>query len=143
MTLSSPPLRRFVRRALLDATGAADPDRAQLASAFGTLCDSLFERLEPVFGTAAVSALFARSVHVATSEFAWLADVLSKTPTSCAVEGNGSFDRLDVSALAEGLSAVLAHNIGLLTAFVGEDVVLPLVEQAWGRVEESRTEGDQ
>jgi hypothetical protein len=143
MTLSSPSLRRFVRRALFDATGVMEPDRAQLASAFDALCQDLRERLQPVFGTAAVGALFARSVHVATSEFAWLDDVLSKTQGPCAVDGNTSLEKLDVSTLAEGLSAVLAHNIGLLTAFVGEDVVLPLVEQAWGRVERPRTEGDQ
>ena len=34
--------------------------------------------------------------------------------------------------LEEGLAAVLAHNIALLSAFVGEDLVLPLVQQAWG-----------
>jgi hypothetical protein len=68
---------------------------------------------------------------------------LSKTQGPCVVDGNTSLERLDVSTLAEGLSAVLAHNIGLLTAFVGEDVILPLVEQAWGRVEGPRTEGDQ
>ena len=33
--------------------------------------------------------------------------------------------------LQEGLAAVLAHNIALLSAFVGEDLVLPLVQQAW------------
>ena len=27
---------------------------------------------------------------------------------------------------------MLAHNIGLLSAFVGEDLTLPLVQQAWG-----------
>ena len=34
--------------------------------------------------------------------------------------------------LEEGLAAVLAHNIALLNAFVGEDLVLPLVQEAWG-----------
>jgi hypothetical protein len=33
---------------------------------------------------------------------------------------------------AEGLATVLAHNIGLLSTFVGEDLVLPLVQEAWG-----------
>jgi hypothetical protein len=49
---------------------------------------------------------------------------------------------LEIDRLEEGLAAVLAHNIGLLVAFVGEDLVLPLVQQAWGVVEAPRTEGE-
>jgi hypothetical protein len=143
MPLSSPSLRRFVRRALVDATGTAQPDRPQLASAFDTLCRRLGERLQPVFGNAAVGALFARSVHVATVEFPWLGTVVPKNQDPCSVEGIASLDGIDVSMLEEGLSAVLAVNIALLTTFVGEDVVVPLVQQAWGVVGASRTEGDQ
>ena len=34
--------------------------------------------------------------------------------------------------VAEGLAAVLAHDIELLSTFVGDDLVRPLVHQAWG-----------
>jgi hypothetical protein len=57
--LSSPTLRRFVKHALIAATGANAPDRTQLAAAFDMLCDRLRARLHPMFGTAPVSALFA------------------------------------------------------------------------------------
>jgi hypothetical protein len=146
MTLSSPSLRRFVRRALVDASGAASPDRAQLAAAFDTLCERLRERLQPLFGTTAVRALFVRALHVATSEFPWLAEVVPKNHDPCSVNGSPVLRSVDVSLLEEGLAAVLAHNIGLLSAFVGEDLVLPLVQQAWGTatvVEVPGTEGDQ
>jgi hypothetical protein len=46
------------------------------------------------------------------------------------------------STQEEGLAAVLAHKIGLLNTFVGEDLVLPLVQQAWGVIEAPRTEGE-
>jgi hypothetical protein len=36
------------------------------------------------------------------------------------------------NVLADGLAAILAHEIALLSAFIGEDIVLPLVEQSWG-----------
>jgi hypothetical protein len=143
MPLSAPSLRPFVRRALVDATGTAQPDPPQLASAFDRLCRRLCERLQPVFGNAAVGALFARSVHVATLAFPWLDAVVPKNQDFCSVEGIASLDGLDASTLEEGLSEVLAFNIALLTTFVGEDVVVPLVQQAWGVVGAPGTEGDQ
>jgi hypothetical protein len=142
MTPSSPSLRRFVRRVLVDATGEPQPDPAQLASAFDTLHQRLRERLQPVFGSAAVSALFVRAVHVASAEFPWMREALPKTEGQPSVEGIASVEQLDVSTLEEGLAAVLAVKIGLLIAFVGEDVVLPLVQQAWSVVDASPTEGN-
>src|SRR5258708_225305 len=83
MILSSPQLRRFVRRRLGEARGGKTLDRPQLASAFNTLCDRLQQRLQPLFGTSAVTALFARALHVATVEFPWLADVIGKNGDGC------------------------------------------------------------
>jgi hypothetical protein len=146
MSLSSPSLRRFVRRALIDATGVASPDRVQLASAFDVLCERLRDRLYPLFGTTAVTALFVRALHVATLEFPWLADVMPKNANTCSVEKSAELERLECGSLEEGLAAVMAHNIGLLSGFVGEDLVLPLVQQAWGTVTEVKAlgiEGDQ
>jgi hypothetical protein len=132
MSLSSLSIRRFVRRALVDATGVPSPDRAQLASAFDTLCERLGRHLQPLFGTAAVSALFVRSLHVATSEFAWLSEVVGRNGDPCSADKVTTLGDIDVGTVEQGLAAVLAHNIGLLSAFVGEDLVLPLVQQAWG-----------
>jgi hypothetical protein len=118
MTLSPPSLRRFVRRALVDATGAASPDRAQLASAFDLLCERLRRQLQPLFGTTAVNALYVRAVHVATGEFSWLREIVSNGQEPCVSDRIASVEALEIDALEEGLAAVLAHNIGLLNAFV-------------------------
>jgi hypothetical protein len=134
MPLRPASLRRFVRRALVDATGTASPDRAQLAAAFDVLSAKFRQRLQPIFGTVAVEALFVRAVHVATREFGWLHDVLPKRHDQGTIARVSSLDPLDPGAVEEGLAAVLAHNIDLLTAFVGEDLVLPLVQQAWDAV---------
>jgi len=145
MAMSPPSIRRFVKRALIDATGRPSPDRAAIAAAFETLCASLRNRLQPLFGATAVRALFVRAVHLATAEFAWLDTILSKTQDPCAIDPANSLEGFDVGVLEEGLAAVLAHNIELLTAFVGH-LVLPLVQQAWGTVtvvDASGTEGDQ
>jgi hypothetical protein len=49
MTSSPPSLRRFVRRALVDATGTVSGDRLQLAAAFDGLCERLHRQLLPLF----------------------------------------------------------------------------------------------
>jgi hypothetical protein len=132
MSLSSPKVRRFVKHALAGPSGSRTPDRAQLASSFNLLCERLRARLLPLFGPTAIAALFARALHVATAEFPWLANVVPKDGERCSSEGlervGGEIER---DALEEGLATVLAHNIGLLSAFIGEDFVMPLVQAAW------------
>jgi hypothetical protein len=142
MTLSSPLLRRFARRALVDATGAAAPDRAQLASAFDRLCEHLRRQLQPLFGITAVSALFVRALHVATVDFPWLRELVRNDQDPCVIDRIAAVRELEIDTLEEGLAAVLAYNIGLLNTFVGEDLVLPLVQQAWGVIDAPRTESE-
>jgi hypothetical protein len=135
MPLGSPDLRRFVRRALADVIAAAAPTPPQIASAFDLLCEQLRAQLQPLFGATAISALFGRGHHLAAAEFAWLADVRLTTGERCTLshaEAVGAAVTPD--DLQDGLAAVLAHEIGLLSAFIGEDFVLPLVQQAWGTV---------
>jgi hypothetical protein len=142
MTLSPPSLRRFVRRALVDATGAASPDAAQLASAFDLLCGRLRQQLKPLFGATAVNALFARAVHVAATEYSWLRELLPDNQNPCVSERIAAVGEPEIATVEEGLAVVLSHSIGLLNAFVGEDLVLPLVQQAWSVVDAPGTEGE-
>jgi hypothetical protein len=102
--------------------------------------------LDPLFGRTAVAALFARALHVATAEFPWLADVVPKNGERCSLAG---LERVSAGigrdVLVEGLAAVLAHDIGLLSALIGEDFVMPLVQSAWGAASPhtpARIEGD-
>jgi hypothetical protein len=116
----------------MDATGAAEPDPSQLASAFNSLCTRLHQRLQPLFGASAVTALFARALHVATLEFSSLTEIIGKNGDGCSADVAASGQEMDIGRLEDGLAAVLAHNIGLLSTFVGEDLVLPIVQEAWG-----------
>jgi hypothetical protein len=132
MSLSSPKLRHFVQQALVGATGQPAPAKTQLASSFDLLCDRLHVGLRPLFGPTAVTALFARALHVATAEFPWLADVVPKDGDRCSLKGlERVIGTIDRDALEQGLAAVLAHELGLLSAFIGEELVMPLVQVAW------------
>jgi hypothetical protein len=145
MSLSSPSLRRFVERALIDATGTPSPDTTQLAAAFDRLCARLHQGLQPLFGKTAVDALFARAVHVTTAEFPWVRELIPRGQDPCVSDAVSKLQSPDPEDMKAGLAAVLAHNIGLLSGFVGEDLILPLVQQAWGVVgtDTSRTKGEQ
>ena len=134
MTLSSPSLRRFIPpRALVDAAGAGPLGPTQLAAAFDALCGRLHRQLLPLFGTTGVDALFERAVHVAAREFPWLGELVREAVrTNTSPIGSGPSEKLK-STHWERPWSVLAHNIELLNTFVGEDLVLPLVQQAWGR----------
>jgi hypothetical protein len=131
--VTSPKLRRFVSHALVAATGAASPTPTELATAFDVLCARLRTRLRPLFGATAINALFARSLHLSIAEFPWLADVVPNEGERCALDGFGpATAALPPQAIADGLATVLAHDIGLLTTFIGDDFVMPLVQDAWG-----------
>ena len=145
MSLSSPKLQRFVKHALAGATGGSGPaDSAQLAASYDLLCERLRARLHPLFGPTAIAALFARALHVATAEFPWLADVVPKDGKRCSSEGLAQIGgEIERDVLEEGLATVLAYNIGLLSAFIGEDFVMPLVQAAWDTTPQTaQIEGD-
>jgi hypothetical protein len=127
--MRSTHLRRFVARTLVDATQLAVPDGAALAAAFTKLCERLRSRLQPLFGAAAVAALFARALHLSAAEYPWVVDVVQEDGARCALDGLTTVNSDDV---VQGLAALLAHDIALLSTFIGEDMVLPLVQQAWG-----------
>ena len=133
MPLSSPALRRFVRHALVAASGVPTPDRKQLALAFDLLCDRLRRRLNPMFGRAPIEALFARALHLSAAEFSWLNEVVSNTGEPCSLETLVRITPpLEPHVVEDGLAAVLANDIALLRTFIGDDLVMPLVQDAWG-----------
>src|SRR5437773_2246139 len=101
MSLSSPQLRRFVRRALVDATAAAAPDPRRLASAYNALSGRLRQRLQPLFGTTAVNALVARAGHVAVVEFPWLAEAIGKDGGNFSADGLTTVHGVEAGGLEE------------------------------------------
>ncbi len=120
--------RPLARRALLDAVGSRTPHPHQVLEAFAALRARLTTSLEPLFGQAAVDTLFERSRHLAADEFAWLPPVL---PSTTAGSTRGEMPAVSGADMLDGLGAVLAHDVGLLAAFVGDDVILPMIHKAW------------
>lgn len=143
MPQSSPSLRRFVHHTLLASAGATPPAPRQSAAAFDGLHAALQARLHPMFGQAAVAALFARAVQQAAREYPWVTSVLPSGADACVAEAvTLHATRLPADVVAHGLAAVLAHQIALLTEFIGEDVTMPLIHDAWQALPQNEgTEG--
>jgi hypothetical protein len=71
-------------------------------------------------------------VQLATAEYPWLPEVFLRDHEHCSLEGLKRIDdRLEPAAMAAGLASVLANQIALLTTLIGDDLVLPLVQEAW------------
>jgi hypothetical protein len=132
MPLSSSQLRAYVTRSLTKAAATATPDVAQIGAAFEQLCERLRSQLRPLFGSEAVSALFGRALHVAASDHPWIRDVITREALCKCGDAVGALSGIDAERIRDGLVAVLAINIELLNTFIGEDLVLPLVQVAWG-----------
>jgi hypothetical protein len=131
--MGAPRLQHSVGTALVRATHVASPTQAQLASAFDALSGRLRARLQTLFGDVAVSALAAKALRAASVQFGWLTEVVpNDVDSASAPSGLAILGGLDAAVVRDGFSALLAHEIDLLTGFVGEDLALPLLQQAWG-----------
>jgi hypothetical protein len=131
MDASSNRYRQFARGALVKTANSAAPTHSQLITAFQTLRERLARTLTPVFGSMAVDALFDRSRHLATDEYPWLAELMPDRGGK-AIDPSKVAVLAAIDALQDGFAAMLAHDIGLLVALVGEDFIMPLTHKAWG-----------
>jgi hypothetical protein len=97
------------------------------------VCDRLGPHLMTLMGTAGFRALLSRALALACEQAAWLRAVH--------VKGDGSMEgldelhaRLDPDEFMEGRTVLVAQLLGLLVAFVGENVTLRLVREVWPEI---------
>ena len=84
-------------------------------------------------GNGGFRALLSRALALASAEVPWLSAVH--------VDGDGALDGLaeleaqvDPGEIAEGRVVLLAQLLGLLVAFIGEDLTLRLTREAWPKL---------
>jgi hypothetical protein len=148
MTGSTPELRALARRLVAFGSRTAG-DAAEVVHAMEAACGRLNAQLEGLIAPAGVRALLRRALSVATAEFAWLTGVGVEDGGRCsfvglreAVQGR-SFSEVD-----EAFVAVVANVLWLLVTFIGEDLTLRLVREAWPELRDegaliAKDEGDE
>ncbi|MCA1598582.1 MAG: hypothetical protein LC769_06090 [Chloroflexi bacterium] len=134
-----PPAARVVARRVLlyEAGGRMEP--AALTEAAARADARLRGRLADLIGLTGYTTLLARAVRLAQADIPALKGVTvvageaGEPPAEGSLRGVPVFARAsgDVAAIEAGLSAILAHAIGLLITFIGEDLALRLVHEAW------------
>jgi len=124
-------MRNFAKR-LMAYEASGNKSSTKTPEAFGVL-DKLRSQLTTLMGNGGFRALLSRARTLANAEVPWLRTVL--------VKGDGTLEgleelptRLDPDELLEGRVVLLAQLLGLLVAFIGENLTLRMVREVWPKV---------
>jgi hypothetical protein len=95
--------------------------------------EKLRPQLATLMGNVGFRALLSRALALANAEVPWLRAVRVKADGS--FEGLDEFGaQVDPDEVFEGRVVLLAHLLGLLVAFIGEDLTLRLVREVWPKL---------
>ena len=130
MSRATPKMRDFAKRLIAyEARGNKSFETKKTPAAFH-VCEKLRVHLSTFMGNAGFRALLARSLALASAEVAWLRAMHVKADGS--LEGLDELEaQVDPNEIAEGCVVLLAQLLGLLVAFIGEDLTLRLVREVW------------
>ncbi|HZL31528.1 MAG TPA: hypothetical protein VFC54_10785 [Pseudolabrys sp.] len=95
--------------------------------------EKLRPQLATLMGNIGFRALLSRTLALANPEFPWLRAVQVKAEGS--LEGLDELGtQVDPDDVFEGCAVLLAQMLGLLVAFIGEDLTLRLVREVWPKL---------
>jgi hypothetical protein len=131
MRYATPRLREFAQRLIAYEAGVEIADSpASIFPSAVLVCAKLRPQLAALLGNLGFRTLLARALALATDDEPCLNYVQVRVDGSL----NG-IDKLaahaDSRTMAQGGLVLLAHLLGLLISFIGEDLTLRLVRQVW------------
>lgn len=125
-------MRDLAERLVAYETKANKSSRTKTLAAF-LVGEKLRPDLAALMGNVGFRALLSRALALANAEVPWLRAVH--------VKADGSFEGLDEleaqvdpDEIFEGGIVLLAQLLGLLVAFIGEDLTLRLVREVWSKL---------
>ena len=126
------PAHRELARWLLAREIAGRHEPTDLVGAADTACQKLSGRVARLVTFVAWQALLARALHLARREFPFLEGVRPGSSPTLGLEGLAEHVQgVEPAQAREGLAMVLANVLGLLATFVGDEITLRLVRDAW------------
>ena len=130
MRRATPKMRNFAKRLIAYETRGNRSFETKKTPAAFHVCDKLRAHLSTFLGNAGFRALLARALALAVAEVAWLRAMHVKADGS--LEGLDELEaQVDPNEIFEGCVVLLAQLLGLLVAFIGEDLTLRLVREVW------------
>jgi hypothetical protein len=125
-------MRNFADRLIAYETGGNNSSETKTPAAC-LVSEKLRPHLATLMGNVGFRALLSRALALANAEVPWLRAVH--------VKADGSFEGLDElraqvdpDEIVEGCVVLLAQLLGLLVAFIGEDLTLRLVREVWPKL---------
>jgi hypothetical protein len=118
---------------LLDQEMSIASDLAAVTAAAEAVLDKLLRRLARLITPIGCQALLSRALHLTRAEFPFLRELEAGLTDDVWIEGlRQSVDGMDPGQARDGLVALLATLIGLVVAFIGEDLTWRLLlELGW------------
>jgi hypothetical protein len=125
-------MRDFAERLIAHETRENKSSETKTSGPF-LVGEKLRPHLAPLMGNVGFRALLSRALALANAEVPWLRAVH--------IKADGSFDGLDElgaqvdpDEIFKGRVVLLAQLLGLLVAFIGEDLTLRLVREVWPKL---------
>ncbi len=132
MNRATPQMRNFANRLIAYET-SRNKTSGTIPRADSLVSEKLRPALSTLMGNAGFRALLARALVMATEEAPWLHDV--HVAADGTLEGLEELhSQLDPDEFFEGKIVLLAHLLGLLVAFIGENLTLRLIRDIWPKV---------
>ena len=132
MSRATPQMRKFAERLMANETVGNVLTKTNTPAGF-YVSEKLQLHLVTVMGNTGFHTLVARSLALSSAELPWLRTVRVKADGS--LEGAEKLQaQLDPDTFFEGKVVLLAQLLGLLVAFIGEDLTLRLVREVWPQV---------
>jgi hypothetical protein len=132
MNRASPQMRNFASRLITLEANAKTASETTAATAF-PIPEKLRPTLSMLMGNAGFRALLARALTLATEEAPWLRRV--KITADGTLEGWEELHaQLGPDKFLEGRVVLSAHLLGLLVAFIGENLTVRLVSEVWPKL---------
>ncbi len=132
MSRTSPQIRNFARCLIAYETLEHKSSGTETPAGF-PVCEKLRLHLATFMGNTGFHTLLARSLALSTAEVPWLCAVRARADDS--FEGLAELHaQLDPEEFSEGEVVLLAQLLGLLVAFIGENLTVRLVREVWPKV---------
>ena len=125
----TPEVKALASRLMAYEAGKVTSHEAPRSAAF-RVCDKLRQPISRLAGIAGFRSLLSRALALANGEVRWLKSVH--------LNADGYLEGLDEGQAqlsrdegAKGEIVLVTHLLGLLATFIGEELMLRLVQEAW------------
>ncbi len=136
-------MRDLARRLLAGEISAQKRVSAAARPPAFLVCEKVGPQLVTLMGRGGFHALLCRALALARKDVDWLRTVLVTEPGSLGI-ADDDLKKVEATELTDGSAVLIAELLGLLVAFIGDNLTLRLVRDVWPALslDDLKTQGD-